>query len=304
MKLAPITTVLFLGAALVLLAMLALGIPAWEESGTPTSALLKATLACVLVGLGAGASWIKISLTDLKVIQISRDALKKDYETLQGERVQAREQIDKLEKISKILESELTQSNKIIEALQGDKKALEAQVKTASAELSRMGETMRLMGDRRAEEESRDAVAFLTILQERGRLIDFLMEDITSYSDAQVGAASRIVHQGCRKILQECFSLAPITKRHEGQKISLANLQNEVFESGQGTGLVASEEDSPASAYYRLIGKVPDEASSQLEGILVHRGWVSKRLNLPKVVHQQGKSQRLSHIIAPAEIEV
>ena len=33
-----------------------------------------------------------------------------------------------------------------------------------------------------------EIVSFLATLQEQGRLIDFLMDDITTYDDAQVGA--------------------------------------------------------------------------------------------------------------------
>ena len=43
-----------------------------------------------------------------------------------------------------------------------------------------------------------EIVSFLALLQERGRLVDFLMEDITSYDDAQVGAGARVVHQGAK----------------------------------------------------------------------------------------------------------
>src|SRR5207253_9887315 len=52
-----------------------------------------------------------------------------------------------------------------------------------------------------------EIVSFLSIFQERGRLIDFLMDDITTYDDAQVGAAARVVHQGCKAALEEHFSI-------------------------------------------------------------------------------------------------
>jgi hypothetical protein len=41
------------------------------------------------------------------------------------------------------------------------------------------------------------ALQILALLQRDGRLIDFLMEDIRAYGDAQVGAAVRDVHAGC-----------------------------------------------------------------------------------------------------------
>jgi hypothetical protein len=43
-----------------------------------------------------------------------------------------------------------------------------------------------------------EIASFLATLQDRGRLVDFLMEDITTYNDAQVGAAARVVHGGCK----------------------------------------------------------------------------------------------------------
>src|SRR5688572_24812991 len=46
------------------------------------------------------------------------------------------------------------------------------------------------------------AAQVLAVLQRDGRLIDFLMEDVTLYADAQIGAAVRNVHAGCRQALQ------------------------------------------------------------------------------------------------------
>ena len=50
---------------------------------------------------------------------------------------------------------------------------------------------------------------FLAILQEQGRLVDFLMDDIKGYSDAQVGAAARVLHEGCRAVLFGAFRNTP-----------------------------------------------------------------------------------------------
>ena len=43
------------------------------------------------------------------------------------------------------------------------------------------------------------AVQILSILQRDSRLIDFLMEDVSAYSDEQVGAAVRDVQQQARQ---------------------------------------------------------------------------------------------------------
>src|ERR1044072_8265170 len=46
------------------------------------------------------------------------------------------------------------------------------------------------------------AVQILAILQRDGRLIDFFTEDIAPYSDQQIGAAVRDLHQSCKNALE------------------------------------------------------------------------------------------------------
>src|SRR5260370_29873562 len=60
-----------------------------------------------------------------------------------------------------------------------------------------------------------EIVSFLALLQERGRLVDFLMEDITTYDDAQVGAASRVVHEGCKAALRERCEIRSVREENE-----------------------------------------------------------------------------------------
>ena len=50
----------------------------------------------------------------------------------------------------------------------------------------------------------------LAVLQRDGRLIDFLEEDIDAYTDAQIGAAVRDIHRGCRKSLHDYLTIEPI----------------------------------------------------------------------------------------------
>jgi hypothetical protein len=69
----------------------------------------------------------------------------------------------------------------------------------------------------RAEAE---VVAFVALLQQGGRFVDFLMEDLTSYSDEEVGAAARVVHQGCRQVLQDNFKVIPIADAAEGSEVT------------------------------------------------------------------------------------
>ena len=124
-----------------------------------------------------------------------------------------------------------------------------------------------------------EIVHFLAMLQEKGRLIDFLMDDINPYSDAQVGAAARIVHAGCKGILQEHFSINPVSPEQEGSMVQVP------------AGYSADE--------YRLVGKIAGPAP--FSGVLVHRGWKTDMVNLPQLL--RGTADQLP-AIAPAEVEV
>jgi hypothetical protein len=54
------------------------------------------------------------------------------------------------------------------------------------------------------------ALQLLGLLQREARLIDFIQEDIAAYADADVGAAARVVHEGCRKVLHDNFTIGPV----------------------------------------------------------------------------------------------
>ena len=122
-------------------------------------------------------------------------------------------------------------------------------------------------------------VALVALLQEQGRLVDFLMGDITAYGDAQVGAAARVVHEGCREVLQEHFSVVPVHEEAEGSKVTVL------------PGYAADE--------YRLVGTIRGEAP--FTGRLVHRGWRTTSVKMPRLVASAG--ERLP-TIAPAEVEL
>ena len=59
----------------------------------------------------------------------------------------------------------------------------------------------------RANQADAEIVSFLAMLQARGRLVDFLMDDINAHDDAQVGAAARVVHAGCKTALLELLRM-------------------------------------------------------------------------------------------------
>ena len=73
-----------------------------------------------------------------------------------------------------------------------------------------------------AEDSTDRAVQLLALLQRDGRLMDFFGEDITPYNDAQVGAAVRELHAGCRKSLEQYVKLEPILDGEEDGPVTVA----------------------------------------------------------------------------------
>jgi hypothetical protein len=121
------------------------------------------------------------------------------------------------------------------------------------------------------------ALQLLGLLQQEGRFIDFLEEDVAAYSDAEVGAATRVVHEGCRKALRQHFTIEAVRSEPEGTRVTLA-------------------EGFDASAV-RLTGNVVGRAP--FAGSLTHRGWRVTETRLPKVAAGHDLS-----ILAPAEVEL
>jgi hypothetical protein len=122
-----------------------------------------------------------------------------------------------------------------------------------------------------------EIVAFFALLQEKGRLVDFLMEDVAGYGDAEVGAAARVVHQGCRQILDEYFKISAVSEAQEGAQVTLP--------AGYPTD------------QYRIVGKLAGEPP--FTGTLLHKGWKTDSVKLPRIV-TSGKLPA----IAPAEVEL
>ena len=121
------------------------------------------------------------------------------------------------------------------------------------------------------------ALQLLGILQRDSRLVDFLMEDISGYSDEQVGGAMRGVHEQCRVSLDRYLKLAPVIDGVEGTYTKL---------------------DSGGEKRTKLIGNVPASGKAP-GGVLRHKGWRAEKIDLPKT----GAGEDLT-IVAPAEIEI
>lgn len=128
-------------------------------------------------------------------------------------------------------------------------------------------------------EEQAAVLGFLSQLQARGRILDFVMEDIANYTDAQVGAAARVVHQGCRGLFDECFALSPVDVR------------------GEGSPVVVKKGFDPHQL--RLIGR--SDSGEEFSGRLVHKGWKTSKISLPKLLTPIEAGAMVIH---PAEIEV
>lgn len=121
------------------------------------------------------------------------------------------------------------------------------------------------------------ALQLLGLLQREARFVDFVQEDTTGYSDADIGAATRVVHAGCRKVLAEHFTLEPVRSEAEGSRVTLA----EGFDA----------------AAVRLTGNVVGQAP--FTGTLGHRGWRVSATRLPQLTDAKAAS-----VIAQAEVEL
>lgn len=120
------------------------------------------------------------------------------------------------------------------------------------------------------------ALQILGILQRDSRLLDFLMEDIAAYSDDQVGAAVREMHDQCRDSVARYVTLQP------------------VIDGVEGTFAKAPSADPNL---VKFVGNVP--AKPPAGGTLRHKGWRATKVDLPALSAKQDAS-----VIAPAEIEI
>jgi hypothetical protein len=127
-----------------------------------------------------------------------------------------------------------------------------------------------------AARASDGALQILGILQRDSRLIDFLMEDVSAYSDDQIGAAVRELHDQCRDAIARYVTLAPVIDGVEGTYAKAP---------GQDPNLV------------KFVGNVP--AKPPAGGTLRHKGWRATKVDLPTLAAKQDAT-----IIAAAEIEI
>jgi hypothetical protein len=120
-----------------------------------------------------------------------------------------------------------------------------------------------------------EALQLLALLQRDGRLVDFVSEDLSGFSDAEIGAAARTVHAGCRKVVDAYLKLEP------------------VYRDGEGASVTVAPGFDPAAV--RLTGNVVGDPP--FRGTLRHHGWRAADVRFPELPGD-------GRIVAPAEVEL
>jgi hypothetical protein len=128
-----------------------------------------------------------------------------------------------------------------------------------------------------AQQHRDGALALLALLQREGRFVDFVRDSVDGASDADIGAAAREVHRGCRKVLDQHLSFEPVMPGAEEEKVSVPK------------GFDPSE--------IRLIGEAKGEPPYR--GTLRHHGWRVVDAKLPSLAEGIDRT-----VIAPAEVEL
>ena len=119
------------------------------------------------------------------------------------------------------------------------------------------------------------ALQLLALLQREGRFVDFVQQELGSFGDADIGAAARVVHEGCRRAIRNHARVISVRQEAEGSALTLERASDDV----------------------KLVGKVT--GSAPFRGVLRHRGWRIEELTLPTVVGAHDPT-----LVAPAELEL
>jgi hypothetical protein len=128
-----------------------------------------------------------------------------------------------------------------------------------------------------AQHQRDGALALLALLQREGRFVDFVRDSVDGASDADIGAAAREVHRGCRKVLDQHLSIEPVMPGAEEAKVDVPK------------GFDPAE--------VRLIGEAKGEPP--FRGTLRHHGWRVVDAKLPTLAEGVDRA-----VIAPAEVEL
>lgn len=131
--------------------------------------------------------------------------------------------------------------------------------------------------EKEVERDLSPALQLLAVLQREGRFVDFVQEDLCGASDADIGAAARVVHEGCRKGLGDYVEFEAVRTEEEGATVELP----EGFDAVR----------------HRVTGNVKGEPP--YSGTLAHHGWMATRFSLPKLGDAHDPM-----VVAPAEVEL
>lgn len=116
-----------------------------------------------------------------------------------------------------------------------------------------------------------------SILQREGRLMDFLAEEIEEYTDEDIGAAVRSIHENCRKIIHKYIIPQSILTDEEDSEITIP--------PGFDPNAI------------KLTGNVT--GNPPFKGVLRHKGWKAEKIGMPTL-----SGDLDPRIIAPAEVEI
>lgn len=119
------------------------------------------------------------------------------------------------------------------------------------------------------------ALQLLSLLQREGRFVDFVQQDVAGFGDADIGAAARVVHEGCRRALRAHARVVSVRTESEGSSLVL---------------------DKP-SPDVKLVGNV--SGAAPFRGVLRHRGWRVEELTLPTLLGAHDPK-----LVAAAELEL
>ncbi len=126
-------------------------------------------------------------------------------------------------------------------------------------------------------ERGGSAKQLLSILQKKGRLLDFLSQNLDHYSNDQVANVARVVHDQCKKALYSYCEIKPIYSDKENSEITI--------------------EENYDKYSVDLIGNVNQQ--KKMTGKLIHQGWKVEKITLPNVALETNLD-----ILQPAEVEV
>jgi Domain of unknown function (DUF2760) len=122
-----------------------------------------------------------------------------------------------------------------------------------------------------------EPLRLLNLLQAESRLVDFLMEDVSAASDAQIGQGVREVHKKASAALKKYLVFESVLGGTEGDTVTV--------QKGFDPSAV------------RVLGNVTGEPP--YSGELQHPGWRVKELKLPTTAEGQDP-----FVVQPAEVQL